>query len=72
MTTENETATKTKQAPAFYIFEQGEGKDMKRIGAAFKHGKGNGFNVVISGKRYTAFPPKAKTATAPATEAKGA
>jgi len=27
------------QVPAFYIFEQGEGKEMKRIGAAFKHGK---------------------------------
>lgn len=74
MTTENETTSKTKQAPAFYLFEQGEGKEMKRIGAAFKHGKGNGFNVVINGKRYAAFPPKAKPApaTETATEVKGA
>ena len=34
---------------------------MKRTGAVFKHGKGNGFNVVINGNRYATFPPKAKT-----------
>lgn len=68
MTTENET-TEKRQAPAFYIFQQGEGKELKRVGAAFKHSKGNGFNVVIDGKRFAAFPPKVKTA---ATEGKGA
>jgi hypothetical protein len=61
MTTKNET-TKGKQAPAFYIFDTIEvdgKKEYKRVGAAFKHGKGNGYNVVINDKRYTAFPPKA-------------
>jgi hypothetical protein len=73
MTTKNETTPKTKQVPAFYIFDTVESEDgqkeNKRVGAAFRHGKGNGLNVVINGKRYAAFPPKAKTA---ATEAKGA
>ena len=66
MTTENETA-KEKQAPAFYIFETVEtdgDKETKRIGAAFAHKKGHGFNILINGKRYSAFPPKAKTADA--------
>jgi hypothetical protein len=75
MTTQNET-TKEKQLPAFYIFEtvESDGKtDSKRIGAAFAHKKGNGFNVIINGKRYSAFPPKAKAAAQPeATEGKGA
>ena len=64
MTTENET-TKEKQAPAFYIFETVEidgKKENKRIGAAFAHKKGSGFNILINGKRYSAFPPKPKPA----------
>lgn len=64
MTTENQT-TKEKQLPAFYIFETVETdgrKDNKRIGAAFAHRKGNGYNLLINGKRYAAFPPKAKAA----------
>jgi hypothetical protein len=72
MTTKNET-TKEKQAPAFYIFDTVETdgqKESKRVGAAFKHGKGNGYNIIIDGKRYAAFPPKAKTAAA--TEGEGA
>jgi hypothetical protein len=71
MTTKNET-TKEKQAPAFYIFDTVETdgqKESKRVGAAFKHSKGNGYNVIIDGKRYAAFPPKAKPA---ATEGEGA
>ena len=71
MTTKNET-TKEKQAPAFYIFDTIETdgqKESKRVGAAFKHSKGNGYNVIIDGKRYAAFPPKAKAA---ATEGEGA
>jgi hypothetical protein len=42
-------------------------------GAAFAHKKGNGFTLLIAGKRYAAFPPKAKAAVQPeATEGKGA
>ena len=71
-TTENQT-TKTKQAPAFLIFENGaEGKTGKPAGAAFAHKKGNGFTFLIGGKRYAAFPPKPKTAVQPATEGEGA
>ncbi len=68
MTTQTET-TKEKQLPAFYIFdtvESGGKKENKRVGAAFAHSKGNGFNVIINGKRYSAFPPKAKPAGQPA------
>ena len=71
MTTKNET-TKEKQAPAFYIFDTVETdsqKESKRVGAAFKHSKGNGYNVIINGKRFAAFPPKTKPA---ATEGEGA
>ena len=63
MTTENETP-KAKQTPAFYIFDTVETdgqKEYKRIGAAFAHKKGSGFNVIINGKRFAAFPPKPKT-----------
>jgi hypothetical protein len=63
MATENETTT-TKQAPAFYIFDSVETdgvKELKRVGAAFKHGKGKGYTVIVDGKRYAAFPPKAKS-----------
>lgn len=58
MTTEN------KSKPAFYIFAKSENGENKRIGAAFKHNKGNGLNIVINGVRYTAFPPKDKGETA--------
>ncbi|MEK7996716.1 MAG: hypothetical protein AAB403_23170 [Planctomycetota bacterium] len=64
MTTQTETA-KQKQIPAFYIFDTVETdgkKENKRIGAAFPHKKGKGFTFLIAGKRYAAFPPKAKTA----------
>jgi hypothetical protein len=30
--------------------------------SAFAHKKGKGFNLLIGGKRYAAFPPKSKTA----------
>ncbi len=73
-TTENQT-TKTKQVPDFYIFENaGNGeKGGKPAGAAFAHKKGNGFTLLIAGKRYAAFPPKAKAAVQPQeTEGKSA
>jgi len=66
MTTTTETkTTKAKQVPDFYIFENGADgtKGGKPAGAAFAHKKGNGFTMLIGGKRYAAFPPKAKTAT---------
>ena len=76
MTTETEnTAEKTKQAPDFYIFENGpNGEETgKPAGAAYGHKKGKGFTILMNGKRYAAFPPKAKTAPQPeATEGKGA
>ncbi len=65
MTTTNETkTTKAKQVPDFYIFENGAdgNKGGKPIGAAFAHKKGKGFTMLIGGKRYAAFPPKAKPA----------
>jgi hypothetical protein len=69
MTTQTET-TKEKQIPAFYIFDTVEAdgkKGNKRIGAAFPHKKGNGYTFLIAGKRYAAFPPKAKAAAQPET-----
>ena len=57
---------KAKQVPAFYIFENAAaGQPGKRVGAAFPHKKGKGFTVLIAGKRYAAFPPKAKAAVQP-------
>ncbi|MBK9166495.1 MAG: hypothetical protein IPM24_03415 [Bryobacterales bacterium] len=74
MTTDTETATKTKQAPDFYIFENTgtAEKGGKPAGAAFLHKKGKGFTVLINGKRYAAFPPKAKAAEAQATQGESA
>ena len=61
-TTENQTA-KTKQAPDFYIFENTAAGQPggKPAGAAFKHKTGKGYTILVAGKRYAAFPPKAKT-----------
>ena len=64
MTTPTEP-TKEKQIPAFYIFDTVESdgkKENKRVGAAFAHKKGTGYSFLINGKRYPAFPPKAKPA----------
>jgi len=47
-----------KQKPAFYIFEQLDDGKTKRIGAAFRHKTGNGYNLIINGMRFPAFPPK--------------
>jgi len=41
------------------------------VGAGFAHKKGKGVTLLINGKRYAAFPPKAK-ALADSTEGKGA
>lgn len=60
MTTTPENKDKTK-TPDFYIFGQDAEGNSQRIGAAFKHAKGNGFNILIDKQRYTAFPPKPKT-----------
>lgn len=63
MTTTTEKTTKAKQSPDFFIFES-TGKDEnggKPAGAAFLHKKGKGFTILIAGKRYAAFPRKAKT-----------
>ena len=75
-TTANET-TKTKQIPSFYIFDETAPKGGKPAGAAFAHKSGKGLTLLINGKRYAAFPPKAKTAEPAAaepatTEGKGA
>jgi len=69
-TTENQS-TKPKQVPDFYVFENGgKGeKGGKPAGAVFLHKTGKGFTLLIGGKRYAAFPPKAQPE---ATEGKGA
>ena len=81
MTTETETqeTKKPKQPADRYIFAQAPGsKDNKIVGSIYFHKKGNGMNVLINGKRYTAFAPKAKPADQPEqsqqpeTEGKGA
>jgi len=67
MTTQTET-TKEKQIPAFYIFytvENDGKKENKRVGVAFAHKKGIGYSFLISGKRYSAFPPRQKAAVQP-------
>ena len=44
------------------MFESINGeKGCKRVRAAFAHKKGGGLTLLIDGKRYAAFPPKAKT-----------
>lgn len=75
MTTETENQTaKQKQIPDFYIFENGANgeKSGKPAGAVYLHKKGKGFTLLIAGKRYAAFPPKAKPAQAGATVGEGA
>lgn len=55
---------KQKQKPDFYIFAKDETGESKNIGAAFRHARGNGYNIVIGKTRYVAFPPKAKSSEA--------
>ena len=64
-TTENQRPD-AKRVPDFYIFENAgtPGQGGKPAGAAFAHKKGKGFTILIAGKRYAAFPRKAKTADA--------
>jgi hypothetical protein len=59
MTTQTEN--QPKKIPAYYIFEKSADGNNIRVGAAFKHGKGTGFNVLIGDKRYTAFAPRQKS-----------
>jgi hypothetical protein len=73
-TTTNTEAPAPKRVPDFYIFENtgAENKGGKPAGAAFLHKKGKGFNILMNGKRYAAFPPKAKTAQPATTEGESA
>ena len=57
----NSNENKEKQKPDFYIFAKDASGESKNIGAAFKHAKGKGYNIVIGKERYLAFPPKPKT-----------
>lgn len=57
MTTETENKNKT---PDFYIFVKDPEGNSTRIGAAFRHNKGQGMNILINEERYVAFPPKKK------------
>jgi hypothetical protein len=63
MTTENQT-TKEKQVPNFYIFEAIEGGEKKNkiVGSIYLHKSGGGQSILLNGKRYAAFAPKAKPA----------
>ena len=65
-TTENQT-TKAKQVPNFYIFEAVAGGEQKNriVGSIFVHKKGGGQTLLLNGKRYAAFAPKAKPAGQP-------
>lgn len=68
MTTSTENDTKKeKQSPDFYIFENGANgeKGGKPAGAVYGHKKGKGFTILMNGKRYAAFPPKAKQSPQP-------
>jgi hypothetical protein len=65
MTTQTEN--KPAQLPAFYIYEQGKDA-LVPVGRAYKHNKGDGINILVDGKRFVAFPPKAKIETSEAAE----
>jgi len=54
--------TQPKKIPDFQIFLQVGGENV-RVGTVFKHGKGEGFNILIGNTRYVAFPAKAKSET---------
>jgi len=63
MTTTTETQTKPKQVPDFHIFESADGqRGGKPAGAVLVHKEGKSIPLLIGGKRYAVFPPKAKTA----------
>lgn len=59
-----EQAPAPKQAPAFVIYEvveRGGKKYWNRVGAAFRHGRGDGLNLVYNnGARQVLMPPKDK------------
>ncbi len=61
MTTENQIA-KAKKVPTFVIYERNAEGKLTRAGAAFAHGKGAGFNILVGDKVYTAFPPSLNSA----------
>ena len=70
MTTEKPKTTE-KKAPAFVIYEvvnRNGKKYWNRVGAAFKHGKGDGLNLVYNnGARQVLMPPNDKAAEVVAT-----
>lgn len=53
--------TNEKQKPAFYIFQQDVNGNSVQIGAAFRHKKGTGLNILIGKARFVAFSPKTQT-----------
>lgn len=57
------TTEKQKKIPDLYIFMKNEEGESLRVGSAFKHTKGNGYNILIDNERFSAFPPKAKPKT---------
>ena len=65
--TNEKPKTTAKKAPAFVIYEvvnlNGK-KYWNRVGAAFKHGKGDGLNLVYNnGARQVLMPPSDQTVT---------
>lgn len=50
--------TDKKELPAFYIFATDESGKDKIVGRGYRHKKGDGFNLLIEGKRFKAFPPR--------------
>jgi len=60
MTRIRNPSSKPKQAPDFYVFQAGSaGRVDQLAGVAFVHRSGHGLALMIDGKRYVAFPPKA-------------
>jgi hypothetical protein len=57
----DEKQTETKKKPSFYIFAKDAEGNSQKVGAAFRHMKGNGMNIVINDQRYAAFLPKAES-----------
>jgi hypothetical protein len=66
MTTATAPQTTEKKLPAFVIYEvvnRNGRKYWNRVGAAFKHGKGDGLNLVYNnGARQVLMPPSDKAA----------
>ncbi|MCS6317034.1 MAG: hypothetical protein H8K05_04495 [Nitrospira sp.] len=65
--TNEKPKTTAKKAPAFVLYEvvnRNGKKYWNRVGAAFKHGKGDGLNLVYNnGARQVLMPPSDQTVT---------